>query len=115
MKTKSEVNDTKFDTAISAWKQDFEAPNPFLSEKTILSQTKVEKRIIPFKLSKTSIAAIITIGIISGFTLFSISNNFAQKNESAISEETTPLIKYKNEMYISELKHSEIENLLSGK
>ncbi len=115
MNNKINLSDQQLNEMLFSWKEDFETPNPFLSEKIIHSFPKTTINLISFKLTKISVAAIITIGLISGYLLFSITENFTQNQEGVITEENNSLIEYKNDIYISELKYSEIENLLSEK
>ena len=108
--------DENFDYAINAWKEDFEAPNPYLSNKIIEKIELNSKRYsFPISLSKFAIAAIIFFGVISGYLLHNLFQLSNTNNNINISEQSSDLNTYKNEMYISDLKFDEVENLVSEK
>lgn len=112
----SNRNDENFDVEINAWKEDFEAPNPYLSSIIIEQiESKSKQYSFPISLSKFAVAAIIVFGIISGYLLHNLFELSNSDNNIQISEQSSDLNTYKSEMYISDLKFDEIESLVSEK
>lgn len=108
-------SDDKFNEILCSWKEDFDTPNPFLSENIIQSQSNISTNHFPVQFSKLSFATILVLGLITGYIFYIITENSYQNNENSISSEANLMSKYKSEIFISELKYSEIENLLSEK
>ena len=103
-----------FNENIKLWQNDEEKPNPYLATKIIESINQKQEShldIIPFRISKFAIASMLVFGLFSGYFLHllteqPISNqNLTQSNNEAIMME-----KYTSEMYITEIKQSEIED-----
>lgn len=114
MKTSENFDDKKFDMMIKSWKEEFDEANPYLDSKIISSIKNTNNNTFPIFLSKISIAAILFFGTISGYLLFSV---YEKTSESTIniSENSSEINQYKSEMYISELKFDEFEQLISEK
>lgn len=110
MKTKSNQPDY-FDNQIKIWQNDFEAPNPYLA--SIITEKLSHRNnitIFPFKISKISLAIMLIFGLFSAYVLHIFTEqNLNNQNIAQQEQETLMLQKYTEEMYITEIKQSEIE------
>lgn len=103
-----------FDEKIKFWQNDLEEPNPYLATK-IIEKVKNQHHshfdIFPFRISKLAIASMFIVGLFSGYLLHLLSeqtNN--DQNITKSNNEAVMMKKYTSEMYITEMKQSEIED-----
>lgn len=115
MKTKSNQSDY-FDDQIKIWQNDFEAPNPYLV--SIITEKLSHQNnitIFPFRISKMSLAIMLVVGLFSAYFLHIFTEqNINHQNIAQQEQETIMLQKYAEEMYITEIKQSEIEDFFKN-
>lgn len=103
-----------FDENIKLWQNDEEKPNPFLASKiieNIKQQKHSEFDIIPFRISKFAIATMLIFGLFSGYFLHILTEQpINNQDVSQSNNEAIMMKKYTSEMYITEIKQSEIED-----
>lgn len=115
MKTKYNPSD-QFDDPIKIWQNDFEAPNPYFAS-IIMEKLSHQNNItiFPFRISKLAFAIMLIFGLFSGYILHVFTEqNINNENIAQQEQESLMLKKYAEEMYISEIKQSEIEDFFKN-